>query len=319
MLLGVAVVLGVASLVFAAVVIVLPDDPAAGQRRTLAASTAFETAPAAPGAAGGPPAGDGPALRVAIAPVVSPETSLGLYHGLVDYLAERTGRRGVMIQRHSYSEINSIARHGSCDLAFVCTYAYVQGNRDFGLQLLAVPQVRGRTTYQSFVIVRKEQKADSILDMKGTRLASTDILSNTGWLYPEYVLHKNGHDIHEFFSEIIFTRGHDRAIRAIASGVADCAAIDSVVYEQVTAEDPSLAEALRVIGRSPEFGMPPFTVPPGTDAALRDRLRDVLLGMHENANGRAVLSRIGVDRFLRANDADYAAVREMIATVEAAK
>ena len=40
-------------------------------------------------------------LVVAIAPVISPEKSLEMYRGLVEYLAEKTGRAPVLMQRRS--------------------------------------------------------------------------------------------------------------------------------------------------------------------------------------------------------------------------
>ncbi|NOZ00674.1 MAG: phosphate/phosphite/phosphonate ABC transporter substrate-binding protein, partial [Deltaproteobacteria bacterium] len=241
------------------------------------------------GEARGEDSTEGPQLRVAVAPVVSPEASLMLYRGLVDYLGEAVGRKGVMIQRSSYSEINALIRQDQVDMAFVCTYSYVQGADDFGLMAIATPVVRGHSHYRSLFIVPSSSKADSIFDLQGKRLASSDILSNTGWLYPSYLLRRKGLDIKSFFSEIVFTHGHDRAVKAVASRFVDGAAVDNLVYEQLSHEDPTIAAGTRVVMKSPEFGMPPVVIPPKVDPRLRERLKRVLLSMHESADGRAIL------------------------------
>jgi phosphonate transport system substrate-binding protein len=76
-------------------------------------------------------------------------------------------------------------------------------------------------------------------------------------MYPTYVVQQLGSSPEDFFARTFFTYSHDEAIRAVASGVADGAAVDSLVYEYAVARDPSLAEKVRVIHRSPDFGIRP--------------------------------------------------------------
>ncbi|MBI3911913.1 MAG: PhnD/SsuA/transferrin family substrate-binding protein [Armatimonadetes bacterium] len=59
------------------------------------------------------------ALRVAVAPVISPKETLASYSDLVDYLGKRLGRPSVLLQGSSYAEVNELVRYGKCDLAFV--------------------------------------------------------------------------------------------------------------------------------------------------------------------------------------------------------
>ena len=82
-------------------------------------------------------------LRVAVAPVLSPEESLKVYEDFVDYLGAKLGRQAVFLQRSNYAETNDLVRFGLCDLALVCTYSFVRGERDFGMEALVVPVVGG--------------------------------------------------------------------------------------------------------------------------------------------------------------------------------
>jgi phosphonate transport system substrate-binding protein len=59
------------------------------------------------------------ALRVAVAPVISPRETLKSYSDLVAYLGKRLGRPAELIQGSSYAEINELIRYGNCDVAFV--------------------------------------------------------------------------------------------------------------------------------------------------------------------------------------------------------
>ncbi len=260
------------------------------------------------------PAGTQP-LRIAVAPVVSPEASLARYRPLVNYVASAAGRAPELVQRPSYADVNALLREGRCDLAFVCTYAYVRGSDEFGLRALAVPVVRGRTHYHSLLVVRRDIPARDIWDTRGLRFAGADILSFTGWIYPSYLLAQRDEDIEHFYGSASVTGGHDRALEAVASGVADVAAVDDLVYEEVLANDPSIAQRVRVVAKSPPFGMPPVVAGPSVSPETAARVQDVLVHAHETDAGRRVLQASGFDRFAKPNLDDYDAIRSIASQV----
>jgi len=249
-------------------------------------------------------------LRVAVAPVISPERALGVYREFADYLGARLGRQAVLIQRDSYAEINEVIRFGRCELALVCTYAFVMGERDFDMQALVVPQVNGATTYHSLILVPRNSEARSLLDLRAKRFASADLLSNSGWLYPAVWLMERGEDPDTFFGEHMITGSHDRSVTAVVSGFADGAAVDSLVYDQMVAEDPTIAQKLRIVFTSPPFGMPPVVVPRQLKAELRDQIKMALLHMHEDASGREILKRLHIERFVVPEPGMFDSVRE---------
>ena len=251
-----------------------------------------------------------PPLRLAIAPVISPEESIQVYEGFVDYLARKLKRRPVMLQRETYAETNELVRYGRCDAALICTYAFVRGELEFDMQILAIPVIDGAITYHSLIVVPKTSEAVSLLDLEGRRFASADIISTSGWLYPAIWLQERGIDANQFFLEHLISGSHDRSIRAVAHGYVDGAAVDSLVYEQVVSKDSSILETTKVIQKSPPYGMPPLVVSPEVDPALREELLSVLLSMHEDGAGRKVLTSLTLDRFVVPDNTLYDDIRE---------
>lgn len=250
-------------------------------------------------------------LRVAIAPVVSPEKSMELYREFVSYLAARLSRAPVFLQKQNYAEVNDLVRYDFADLALVCTYAFIRGEREFGMEVLVIPEIHGATTYQSYIIVAEASRADSLEALEGKTFASSDLMSSSGWLYPATWLIEHHKDPKTFFSRHVITGSHDRSIVAVASGVADAAAVDSLVYDQMGTEDPTLTAATRIVQKSPLFGTPPLVVGPRIDPALKQALYRVLVTMHKDETGRAVLRRIGIDRFVKPDARIYDEVRRM--------
>lgn len=256
-------------------------------------------------------------LGVAVAPVISPRESFKLYAPLLDYIARRIDRPVQAIQRRTYGEINELVRYGQADVAFVCDYAFVEGERTFGMQSLVAPVVQGKNTYQSYIIVPRGSVARSLFDLRGSAFAFSDPLSSSGWLYPTHLLREAGERPDSFFKRHVFTFSHDKTVQAVADRLVDGGAVDSLVYEYLLANDPRYGQDTTVIQQSEPWGTPPVVVHPRIDPELRAQLRQVFLTMHEDPQARSILAPLMIDRFALPDDAAYDPVRRMAALAAA--
>lgn len=254
-------------------------------------------------------------LRVAVAGVISPKETYKTYQDLLQYLGAQLDRPVELVQRKSYAEINDLIRAGGIDLAFVCSEAYVQGQQDFGMELLVAPEVRGEALYRSYLIVPTDSPVERFDQLRDKIFAFTDPDSNSGRLVPSYALSQMGETPEGFFRKVVYTYSHDNSIKAVADKLVDGASVDSLVYDYLEARDPALAEHTRVIWRSDPFGSPPVVVHPGLSAELKERLRQILIGMDSDPRGRAIMDGLMIDRFVVPGPAAYESVREMLRTV----
>lgn len=261
------------------------------------------------------PASGEPPLRVAVAAILSPQTTSHSYDPFLAYLAQRLDRPVELVQRATYAETNELIRTRQVDLAFVCTGAYVRGEQEFGMELLAVPVVNGQPTYRSYTIVPAPSSVQSLEDLRGSVFAFTDPLSLSGYLVPLYVLSSTGESPDEFFARTLFTYSHENSIQAVAEGWVDGAAVDSLVYDAMVARERFYAEQTRIVWRSDPFGAPPAVVHPDLDPDLKEQLRQVLLTMDQNEAGREALATLGVDRFVPGEKAWYDSAREVLEAV----
>lgn len=256
-------------------------------------------------------------LRVSVAAVISPTGTAESYQPLLTYLSAQLDRPVELVQRRTYAETNELIEQGLVDLAFVCTSAYISGRQQFEMELLVAPQVNGVTTYHALLIVRADSPARRMDDLRGTVFAFTDPTSHTGRVYPTALVQRLGSTPDRFFERTFFTYSHDNAIRAVAEGLADAAAVDSLVYEYAVARNPDLAQRVRVIHRSPPFGIPPVVVSPNVRPQLKATLQEVMLTMADDPTGSGpqALQVLGIDRFVLIDDQAYESARELIRTV----
>ncbi len=258
-------------------------------------------------------------LRIAVAAMISPEETLNVYQELMDYIAAKLGRPVEMKQRRTYQEVNDMLATGKLDAAILCSGPYVYAKRQHGIELLAVPVINGSPTYRSYIIVPQSSTAASLEELHRKRFAFTDPLSTSGYLYPVYVLMSQGRQAATFFAKTLFTYSHDNSIEAVAEGVVDGAAVDSLIYDYLLGTNPSLVARTRVIHRSPPFGAQPVAVPKNLDQETKRALRDLFLGLNQDPGGREILKKLGVDRFIPGDDSLYNSIRTMLRVVEGSR
>jgi phosphonate transport system substrate-binding protein len=259
---------------------------------------------------------DRPLFRVAVAPVFSPEKSLEMYQGFINYLAGKLKRAPVAVYRPAYSETNDLVRYGRCDIAIVCTYLFVRGEREFGMQALAVPQIAGETTSRSLILVPMSSQAQSLIDFRGRRFGSADILSTAGWLFPATTLMKSGEDPDKFFGEHLTTGSDDKSVLALRDGFIDLTAVHGIVYDLMSAEDPSIPEKTRILLSSPPSANCPIAINPEMDKKLRQDTLSVLLNMQDDAQGKLILDKLQIERFVIPPKGLFDGLRQSVARFE---
>ena len=250
-------------------------------------------------------------IRIAIAPVISSTENFRIYNALIEYVGKKLQRPAVFIQGSNYAEINNLVRYRHCDVAFVCDYAYIEGKKDFGMEILVVPQVNGKVTYQSYIIVSNSSMIKSFWDLEGKSFAFADPLSSSGYLYPKYLLKNKGKTPETFFSKTIFTYGHDNSIKAVSQGLVDGAAVDSLVYDFMVADKKAYRVNAKIVHKSFSWASPPIVINPAIDPETRLMLKNVFLSMHDDKEGRLILNRLMIDRFVAQEDKAYDSVRKM--------
>lgn len=250
-------------------------------------------------------------VRIAVSSILSPKETLTVYEPLLKYLGDKLNIEVVLLQRRTYKEVNDLLQNGGADFAFVCSGGYIAGKQDFSMELLAKPKVQGNTAYQSYIIVKQGDAAASIMELRGRTFAFTDPMSFSGRIAPVYMLYSQGADSSQFFSRTFFTYSHDNAIKAVHDGIADGAAVDSMIYDRAVEIDPALKNKIKVIDRSLSVGNPPVVASHHADRVLKKKVQDILLNMHQEEQGRRALEALMYDQFVFPGEEAYAVLQEM--------
>lgn len=164
-----------------------------------------------------------------------------------------------------------LLNHDQIDIAFICGLPLIRHNRiaKQPLEILAVPVMQGdryqqQPIYFADIVVHADSNFYEFGDLAGSRFCYNDRGSNSGYNLIRYrilqylksqILPPN----YRFFQSSQASGSHQNSLQWIASGLADCAAIDSVVMAAELRQFPELAQSLRVIESIPS-PIPPITI-----------------------------------------------------------
>jgi phosphonate transport system substrate-binding protein len=250
-------------------------------------------------------------LKIGVASMITPVDAVKYYQDVIDYIGEVIGQPVQMVHRRTYDEMDSLLERGEVNVAFICSAPYVKNHQKFGVELLAAPSVNGKPTYQSYIIVHKESPLNSFAELKGRPFAFTDPKSNTGKLYPTYLLKTMGRTPERFFSRIVYSYSHNKSIEMVAKRLVDGAAVESIVYEHMLKKGSPYVSQTKIVKSSPAYGIPPVVVTKEIDPHLKTKLRAAFLGMHKTAAGKAILNAMMIDGFTEVSDRNYDSIRKM--------
>lgn len=114
-----------------------------------------------------------------------------------------------------------------------------------------------------------------------------------------------------FFGKVLRAGSHEESIRMVASGTADVSAVDSLVYDYDLAKNPEYVQQTKIIKTLGPAGISPIVVSSKMSFSLREKIKDILMGMKADPAGKVILNKVLIDRFIIVEDSNYESIRQM--------
>ena len=256
-------------------------------------------------------------IRIVMSAAFVSESGVAVYDEIARYLGEKLNHKVAFISGFSYATINSMLDSGIADIGFICGLPYVmeKDQPQPGIDLLLAPvmkdpKYKDKPIYYSYVIVHKDSKIDNFSDLKGSRFAFNDEISNSGYNMPRAHLIDLG-ETAGFFGKVTRAGSHEESIRMVALGKADVSAVDSLVYDYDLVNNSEFVQQTKIIKTLGPAGIPPVVVSTKTSLTLRKQISGILIGMKDDPAGKAILEKVLVDRFTVVDDSNYDGIRKM--------
>jgi phosphonate transport system substrate-binding protein len=255
--------------------------------------------------------------KLRIATFLAPNM-LPVYEFVVAAIGRELGGDVELVVGESFDQFGN----GEIDAGFICGLPYVQLARQTPapVEVLAAPVIRGdryagRPIYFSDIIVHQDSPVCTFADLRGRSWAYNNPHSHSGYNLIRHHLLMMG-EIRGFFGRVVEAGFHQKAMRMVATGAVDAAAIDSQVLAIELRDHPALAAELRVIDVLGPSTVQPVVAAWHLPVQLKDALRTVSLRIGDDSAARAELERGFIDRFVAVSDEDYDDIRGMLLAAE---
>lgn len=232
------------------------------------------------------------------------------YKPLAAYLSRKIGVEIKLKALPRYGNIIDNFVSTGMDGAFFGSFTYTLAHAKLGVEVLARPEnLDGVSTYYGLIFVRKDSGIKAIKDMEGKRFAFVDKATTAGYLLPLSYFYRHGVRNHKtYLSEVYFAGTHEDAINDVLNRKADIGAAKNTVYEKMAIEGGRIMKELLVIKSSPHVPENGLAVRKDLDGSLKKKLKDALLTMHNDPEGKKIIEAFGARRFIETTDTDYAPV-----------
>jgi phosphonate transport system substrate-binding protein len=235
-------------------------------------------------------------------------------HDLAEYLEKRLAIPTNCLAGVPWQERERLFDRGAIQVLWLCGLPYVRKvQNNFAMELLAVPvplgsRYRAESIYYSDVVVKRDSRFRAFNDLRGSSWAYNEPLSHSGFNVVRAYLAGMGHS-RGFFREVVESGSHIASIEMILNARVEASAIDTTVLDWLIDQRPELGAEIRVIETIGPSPIPPWVASTRLPGHIRSALRKTFLGMHEDSEGRAVLARGRILRFVAAQDSDYDPIR----------
>jgi ABC-type phosphate/phosphonate transport system substrate-binding protein len=193
----------------------------------------------------------------------------------------------------------NVWRHPSLLFGQACEYPIAK-SLGSDLTLVATPRYSAPgcegSLYRSAIIVRAEDSADSIVDLRDRRCVVNEPDSNSGMNLHRAAVAPLGAT--PFFQSVRLSGSHRRSVEIVAANEADVTAVDCVTFAHLRTADPALTAAVRILCWTPASPSLPFVTARATSHAKLKVLRSALAAVIRDTTlreAREVLLLEGVD------------------------
>lgn len=228
----------------------------------------------------------------------NPRKHFAALDALGDYLVQHSDdfvRHETRLAKDNH-EMVEFLRAGLIDLVSETAFSAVHYERLAGAEILLRQWKGGQSSYRTVFFARKDSDIQQVEDLAGHLIAFEDSGSTSGYFVPKATIANLGIKL-KFADEprsladvgYVFADSEVNVAAWVARGKVDAGVMSNLNWDDDSRAPLGLKRELRIFHTTPNVIRSVIIVGARLDQGQRDRITDVLVGMHENDRGRAAL------------------------------
>jgi phosphonate transport system substrate-binding protein len=246
---------------------------------------------------------------VGIYPLQNPKGLVESYGPVVDYFNATIPQAHFRLEAsRNYEEFEKKLYSGHFDFAMPNSYQTVRsikyGYRVFG-------KIGDDAKFRGIILVRKDSGIRKVTDLKGKKVCYPALSAMAATIMPQYYLQTHGIDVNRDI-ENIYVGSQESSIMNVLLGHVAAGTTWTVPWKVFKQDNPEMAAQLEVKWQTPLLLSNSWVVRNDVSPVLAEQIERALVGLGKTAEGRVLLEKLGVTRFVHATNETYRPVQQFL-------
>lgn len=255
--------------------------------------------------------GEMPALiRVGVLPDQEERLLKNQHEPLLKYLSRELGLEFELVIPGNYDELVRRAALGEFDLAYFGGLTFIQAEATKAVVPLVMRDIDLK--FVSYFITLAKNTRHDIRDFSGRKFSFGSPRSTSGHLMPRRFLKDMDIEPESFFSEVLYSGGHDKTAHQVIKGEVDLGVANAQVIERMIETGQIDPNKIRIVWETPPYANYVWDIRAGIAEKLRTQFTNAFLKLSRTEpRHRAVLERQGAASFFPVGTIEFAQLRQI--------
>lgn len=245
----------------------------------------------------------------AVHPLHNPTRLFELYGPLIDYLSRNIpGSTFRLEASRNYEEFDNKLYGRKPDFALPNPFQTLNAQKH-GYRVIA--KMGDDHLFTGVILIRRDSGIRQVADLKGKKVAYPAPTALAATMMPQYYLHTHGLDINRDI-ENLYVGSQESSIMNVYLGNVAAAATWPIPWLRFQQEQPDKARELEVKWETGPLINNSVVVRDDVPDEIARQVAQLLDTLHTTPEGRAMLDRMPLSRFERADDAQYRVIEDFL-------
>lgn len=261
-------------------------------------------------------------LTVQFVPSQAAETLEAKAKPLEQLLSDELGIPVTVSVSTDYNTIVEAMASKQVDVGFLPPNAYVLANEQSNVKVLlqaqryGIKQPGGESTdelvdsYRSMIVVKSGSDIKELEDLKGKTIATQDVTSSAGYVWPVAEMKKAGIDINTDVTTVQ-VKGHDQAVLSVLNGDVDAAFVFEDARNTVKNDYPEIMDEVEPMYFTEPIPNDTISVRSDMSEEWDKKIQDAFIVIGKDEEGKQIISDIySHEGYVVSQDSNFDIVRE---------
>ena len=261
-------------------------------------------------------------LTVQFVPSQAAETLEAKAKPLEQLLSDELGIPVTVSVSTDYNTIVEAMASKQVDVGFLPPNAYVLANEQSNVKVLlqaqryGIKQPGGESTdelvdsYRSMIVVKSGSDIKELEDLKGKTIATQDVTSSAGYVWPVAEMKKAGIDINTDVTTVQ-VKGHDQAVLSVLNGDVDAAFVFEDARNTVKNDYPEIMDEVETMYFTEPIPNDTISVRSDMSEEWDKKIQDAFIAIGKDEEGKQIISDIySHEGYVVSQDSNFDIVRE---------